>query len=95
MPKVTFQPSGITVEVAAGTTLFRSALKAGLPVAASCDEVFVCGKCNLKIVDGTEALSPQSQKERDLLRNQGRSESDRISCITRVVSDCVVSASYW
>jgi ferredoxin len=95
MPKVKFQPSGRTIEVPDGTTLFQAAKRAGLPVAASCDEVFVCGKCNLEIVEGADHLSKQTSKERDLLQAQGRALTDRVSCVTLVLGDCTVRASYW
>jgi ferredoxin len=95
MPKVTFQPSGLVIEVPEGTTLFQCAKRAGLPIAASCDEVFVCGKCNLKVLEGEKNLSPQTGKEKVLLKSQGRSESDRVSCVTLVLGNCTVCASYW
>ena len=95
MPRVIFLPSKKEIEVEEGCTLFQAARRAGLPVAASCDEEFVCGKCNLTIVHGKESLSPQAEKERKLLRSQGRPETDRVSCVTLVLGDCTVQANYW
>lgn len=94
MPTVTFLPSGRSIEVKPGTTLFRAARECGLPVAASCDEEFICGKCNMTVLEGT-GLSRQTEAERKMLVREGRPVGDRISCKTSVYGDCVVSASYW
>jgi len=95
MPIVTFVPSGKKVEIPHGTLLFDAALRAGLPVASSCSAAFVCGKCNLQIVSGRENLSRQTEPELRILRRDGKPESDRISCVTRVYGDCTVTATYW
>ncbi len=95
MPIVTFLPSGRKQEIAAGTTLYRAALAAGLPVAASCSEEFVCGKCNMKVLSGEQSLSPQTRPERELLKRESRPVTDRVSCHTVVYGDCVVTTPYW
>lgn len=92
---ITFQPSGKKIEVPKGTLLFDAALRAGLPVASSCSAEFVCGRCHMEILEGREGLSDQRDSERKLLLRQGKPEGDRISCVTRVHGDCVVTTSYW
>ena len=44
--------------LAAGGTLLRAALRAGLPVARSCRGVAVCAACKMKVLDGTANLAP-------------------------------------
>jgi ferredoxin len=95
MPIVTFLPSGRRVEVALGSTVFEAALQAGLPIASSCSAEFVCGKCNIRVLSGENALSPQTESERQLLRREKKPETDRISCQTTVQGDCSVTTSYW
>ena len=95
MPKITFLPSEKSLEVPPGTLLFDAALRVGLPVASSCSAEFVCGKCNMQVLDGGENLSPQRDPERKVLRRNGKPDTDRISCVTRVYGDCTVSATYW
>jgi len=95
MPKITFLPSQKTLEVSSGTLLFDAALRAKLPVASSCSAEFVCGKCNMQVVEGGENLSPQRDLERKLLHRNGKPESDRISCVTRIYGDCTVTTTYW
>jgi len=95
MPIVRFEPSGKTIDVKAGTSLYDAAVRAGLPVAASCAAEFVCGKCNMQVVAGLEHLSKQTHRERNLLRRQARPEGDRVSCRTAIFGDCTVTTSYW
>ncbi len=95
MPRVIFAPSGKSVEVKAGTSLYDAAIAAELPVAASCSSEFACGKCNMSLLRGAESLSKQTQRERDLLLREKKPSTDRISCIAAVFGDCEATASYW
>lgn len=92
---MTFQPSGKTVEVPTGTTLFEAAQRAGLPVASSCGAEAICGKCNMTILAGADRLSPPKPIEPRLLTKERRPPTDRISCQTQVMGDCVVTTTYW
>lgn len=95
MPTVTFYPSKKKAEVSKGTSLFKAARQCDLPVAASCDEEFICGKCNLTVIEGAANLSRQTAPERSLLKRESRPVEDRISCKTYVYGDCTVTAAYW
>jgi 2Fe-2S ferredoxin len=95
MPIITFLPSRKTIEVAAGTSLFDAAIRAGLPVASSCDAEFVCGRCNMQITSGADHLSPQQDAEIALLLKHHKPVTDRISCQTLVYGDCTVTTTYW
>ncbi len=95
MPRVYFIPSGKFAEVKPGSTLYQAALQAGLPVAASCDAEFICGKCNMRVVDGASNLSKQTHKEQELLQRESRPVTDRVSCRTAVFGDCTVTTTYW
>jgi len=95
MPTITFLPAGKSLEVVSGTLLFDAALRAKLPVASSCSAEFVCGKCNMQVVQGVENLSPQRDPERKLLHRDKKPETDRISCVTRIYGDCTITTTYW
>lgn len=95
MPIVTFLPSGKRVEVTQGSLLFDAACRAALPVASSCSTAFVCGKCNMQVIEGGENLSAQREPEVKLLQRDKKPVSDRISCVTRIYGDCTVTATYW
>lgn len=95
MPRVTFLPSALSIEVPKGTTLYEAAKLAGLPLASSCNADFTCGKCNVQIIGPTEALSPQSEAERVLLKRERQPTSDRIGCQTRILEDVTITTRYW
>ena len=50
--EVTYQPSGKTVRVPEGTTLFNAAHWAGLPIESTCGGRGTCGKCGVKVLSG-------------------------------------------
>ena len=52
--KVLFKPQNISIDVEAGTTVMQALIAAGLKIDAPCGGRGVCGKCKVKIFDGTE-----------------------------------------
>ncbi len=73
----------------------QSLLTGGLPVASSCRGDGVCGKCRIEIVDGREALSPETDLEKFLVERHSIPKGSRVSCQTQVLGDLTVNASYW
>jgi uncharacterized 2Fe-2S/4Fe-4S cluster protein (DUF4445 family) len=62
--KVTFLPSGRTIEVAAGTTLYKAAVEAGVELNSVCGGKGKCGKCRVQVhghyeLDHIHPLSPE------------------------------------
>ncbi|MCE5334553.1 MAG: ASKHA domain-containing protein [Desulfobacteraceae bacterium] len=85
MPKVTFNPYSITVEVVEGANLIRAAMDAGVHVNASCGGEGACGKCRVVVEEGeVEAEGAESIGEDDW--NVGY----RLACRSRVVGDVTV-----
>lgn len=58
MPRVTFLPSGLFVDVPGGTSLSDAALAAGLSIGLPCGGKGTCGKCLVKIAEGTADAKP-------------------------------------
>lgn len=52
MHKVTFQPSGITIETTSEENLLRAAMRAGIHINASCGGAGVCNKCRIFLEKG-------------------------------------------
>jgi uncharacterized 2Fe-2S/4Fe-4S cluster protein (DUF4445 family) len=52
MPLVTFQPSGITVDVTPGTELLDAARQAGVEIDLPCGGKGTCGKCAVRVAAG-------------------------------------------
>lgn len=67
MPKVTFVPEGLTVEVAPGTSLLDAAEKAGARMGHACGGVCGCSTCHCWVRQGLLTLSPKEEREEDRL----------------------------
>ena len=93
--RITCAPSGRVAEVPSGTTLFAAVRALGLPVGASCDAEGVCAACGLVILEGADALSRESPFETSLKARNRVPVEQRISCLTRVMGDVTVRATYW
>jgi len=55
MPLITFQPSGIVLDVHASTTLLDAARRAGVEIDAPCGGKGTCGNCAVHLVSGQVA----------------------------------------
>jgi ferredoxin len=91
--RVRFLPSGTQIEVPSGTSLFDAADAAGLPVGSSCGADGVCGKCGLRVVQGT--LPPPSDREIRVSEGNRVEGGLRLSCMIGVTCDLSVTADYW
>jgi len=68
MPLIIFQPSGITLEVQAKTTLLDAVRLAGVEIDAPCGGKGTCGNCAVRIISGQvdcESLGVLTQSEID------------------------------
>jgi uncharacterized 2Fe-2S/4Fe-4S cluster protein (DUF4445 family) len=78
MPRVTFLPYEISLEVPRGTSLLAAADEAAemvrddFFVGELCEGRHECGNCVVEIVRGAENLSPQTASEAALLKELGR-----------------------
>jgi len=52
MPTITFKPSGVKLEVPAGTELLEAARKAGVSIDSPCGGKGTCGKCMVQVLSG-------------------------------------------
>ncbi|MCM2281032.1 MAG: (2Fe-2S)-binding protein [Bdellovibrionaceae bacterium] len=73
----------------------RSLLDASLPVASSCGGDGVCAKCRVRVLEGMEHLSSETELERDLRDRHDYDENERVSCQVSVHGDILIDASYW
>lgn len=93
--KIRFEPSGRTVEVAAGTSLLDAVQQAGLPIARACGAEGLCGRCGLRVLEGGASLGPASELEVRARRRNRVSDELRLACRVAVAGDLVVTATYW
>ena len=82
MPRVTFEPSGLTVDCADGDTIFQVGRKSGVAIETACVGKATCGLCRIRIVAGEEFLNPQNDDERKHLGNVYFLTKVRLSCQT-------------
>jgi len=92
---VRFEPSGIEITVATGSTLLEAARSASLPVASACDQQFTCGRCGMNILSGDQAVAAESKREAEIKRRNRIDPELRLSCVVRVRADMTVTAPYW
>lgn len=90
--KVRFLPRDVTVEVAAGTTLFEAGARAAVGIDTACVGKGTCGLCRVKVVEGAAALGPYTEEEERHLGNLYRLTKLRLACRTRVSPDAGAEA---
>jgi ferredoxin len=90
VPKITFLPSGATIEVHEGATLFNAAPRADVAIPSQCGGRCACALCRVEIVEGAEFLSPLGWDEEEHLGNTFHLTKERLSCQCRVFGDVVV-----
>jgi 2Fe-2S ferredoxin len=67
MPKLTFLPDRISIEVPPGTSILEAGQKAGAKIGSACGGVCGCSTCHVWVQEGLESLSPQEEGELDIL----------------------------
>jgi ferredoxin, 2Fe-2S len=84
-----------TIPCEKGQNLFKLLRQQDVPVASSCLGDGICGKCVLKIEQGTENLSPPTELELKLKEKYKLTNQQRISCQCQVLGDVGVRSTYW
>jgi len=92
---IRFEPAGLLARVEAGTTLLEAARSVGLPVASACGADGVCGRCGMRILEGGEALPPETANEAAVKRNNRIDPELRLACHVEVECSLAATALYW
>lgn len=97
---IIFQPSGRRGRVPEGTTILDAARRLGVGIEAVCGEQLVCGKCRVKVMNGSfpkegitssmDHLSGLDEKEIKVLKRKDSDENIRLACSTRIQGDVLV-----
>ncbi len=90
MAVVEFQPVGLRVEVAEGTTVLDAARLAGSDlgrwgIRATCGGQAWCGQCRVEVLAGR--VSGAGEKELEMLARLGARDGYRLACRARVLGD--------
>lgn len=89
MPTITFLPSGVTIDVKPGTTVFAAAARAEVPIASQCGGKCACALCRVKVVGG-ELISPMTWEEEGHMGNAFFITKERLSCQLQVFGDVTI-----
>ena len=85
--KITFQPSGRTVYVLPGTSVFEAAARAGLLLQTPCGGQGKCGKCKVYVRSGT---CPSAAPCVEFFSKEELAKGARLGCQAQVTDDCVI-----
>jgi uncharacterized 2Fe-2S/4Fe-4S cluster protein (DUF4445 family) len=83
---VRFEPSGLKVEVSAGTILLEAARKAGVYLSSICGGDGYCGKCKVSIDQGQLQSRPTTLLTQEEIRG-----NVVLACQTKVLTDMTVT----
>jgi uncharacterized 2Fe-2S/4Fe-4S cluster protein (DUF4445 family) len=84
--RVVFTPRDTETRVPPGTTLFHAAAWIGQPVESTCGGRGTCGKCKVRIVEGSFPVTPADQHH---LKAEERDTGWRLSCQAEVHGETV------
>jgi len=88
MPKVTFLPMNVTVEALVGENLLDVALAHNIDLQHNCGGVCACSTCHVKVKQGMNALSEQTDEEADQLDEaEGLTLESRLGCQSVILQD--------
>jgi 2Fe-2S ferredoxin len=90
MPRVTYQPEGIAVEVEPGTTILEAARRCGAPVGSACGGNLACSTCHVWVKTGGDSLSEIEDGENDILDKAfDVRPSSRLGCQAKLADEDV------
>lgn len=95
MPSIRFLKNYPEIVVEPGANLMKTLLKAGLPVASSCNGDGVCSKCRIRVLEGLENLSHINTIEQNMRDRLKIAREFRIACQTEVLGDILIDTAYW
>ncbi|MFP4482148.1 MAG: ASKHA domain-containing protein [Thermovirgaceae bacterium] len=82
--KITFKPSGITVDAQGGETVHEAAARGGVQIARPCGGSGICGKCRVK---ARRCVGPPAETEKKVLGEEVLNEGIRLACMARISGD--------
>lgn len=87
MPKVTFLPGGVSIEIDGDTTIREAAHLVEVSVHDRCGGMGACCNCIVTVMEGMENICEKSVVEEAVFY---LSAEDRLSCQCRITGDVVV-----
>lgn len=86
MSTLTIQPTGITIEIAAGANLLQAILAAGAQLVSKCGGEARCGACHVFVTEGRKGVSKITPLENGKLDTLvGVGAKSRLACQTTLL----------
>lgn len=86
MSQVTIMPSGLTIDVAEGTTLLAAIMTADESLKHECEGNASCGTCHIFVHEGRKGLSKIAREENEKLDTiVGVGSKSRLACQAKVL----------
>lgn len=92
MPKVTITTDKKTIEVADGYALIDMCEDYDTSILFGCRDG-ACGACMVKVIEGSEHLSPMQDNEKDFLETMAARPDERLACQCKVYGDVVLEVA--
>lgn len=77
---MTFEPFGVTIDVASDESVFQAARRQGVAIPTACAGKATCGLCRVKVLAGEANLPPVNRDEQKHLGNTYFITRLRLSC---------------
>ncbi|MDX9856400.1 MAG: 2Fe-2S iron-sulfur cluster-binding protein [candidate division Zixibacteria bacterium] len=91
MPKVTFLPLDIEVDVPEGTIILDAALDNNIKIDHNCGGNCACSTCHVIVEKGFETLNEKTEDEEDMLDEaENLTDHSRLACQCKITSDLIV-----
>jgi 2Fe-2S ferredoxin len=91
MPKITFLPSGKSVEAKVGDSLLDIALANDISIQHACGGFCACTTCHCEVLEGAgNLLAPDDDESERLEVMEERTEKSRLGCQSKVQGDVTV-----
>ncbi|RSN72845.1 MAG: ferredoxin [Thermoproteota archaeon] len=87
---VIFQPHGRRGSFKKGTSILDAAKELGVDISSVCGGRGLCGKCKVKIVKGSDYLSPADPSELKFLTKEEIEAGYRLACCAKIFAPCEV-----
>lgn len=95
MAKVTLNKIDKTFEVNSEEPLMQQLLNNNIPVASSCRGEGICGKCKVRVIDGAENLTPETELETRTKSLNKINANERLCCQLFITAPLTIDTSYW
>ena len=92
MPKVTITTDNKTIDVVDGYALIDMCEDHDTSILFGCRDG-ACGACMVKVIGGSDKISPMKDDEKDFLETMAAEPNERLACQCKVYGDVTLEVS--